>query len=282
MNLRNLTFATLALGVTGSALAITVDGTAEGAYGSALFTQTNPTGFGDNNDPSFATANGSEIDGVFGLNDGTNLSAVVTGNLETNFNKLVIFIDSKAGGFNTITNTNASSDDFGFVNGTAGLTFDAGFEADYVLWIRGNATDSFLTLAELGAGGDLITGQFATGTLRSSGGFSAILDNSNVAGVTGSGGSGAGVLTGFEFSMDLSTLGATGSSAIKLAGFVTGGNFMSNQVIGGVSGGNLGDLTSVNFSSIGGDQFVEVAPVPEPGTLAVLGLGLLAARRRRK
>ncbi len=289
--MRKLSFTALGLLFAAPVFASIVDGTAEAGYGAALFVQQNTTQFGNSTSGLATTANGSEIDGVYAKNDGSTLSAVVTGNLESNFNKYVVFIDSKAGGFNTISNTNASSDDFGWLNGNAsGLTFDSGFNADYALWVRHDATNTFLSFAELGAGGDLISSGFATGSLLTSGTSQFQLNNSNVGGVTGGAGEfsspdGAGVLTGFEFQFDLATLGATGLDTIKLAGFVnSGGNFMSNQVIGGLPAGtgNLATTGAVNFGGIAGDQFVSVTPVPEPGTLAVLGLGLLAARKRRK
>ncbi|ARU43169.1 MAG: PEP-CTERM sorting domain-containing protein [Armatimonadota bacterium] len=290
--MNKLAITLLALGaIAANAAAVVVDGTAEAAYGSALFTQQNTTQFGNNNDNSFNTANGSEIDQAFGLNDGTNFAFTVAGNLESNFNKFVVFIDSKAGGFNTISNSNASSDDFGWLNGNAaGLTFDTGFDADYAIWIRHDGTNSFMTFAELGAGGDLETGGFATGSLFTGALTSMRLNNSNVGGVVGGSGNqsspdGSGVTTGWEFQMALSTIGATAGSNIKVAGFVnSGGNFMSNQVIGGLplGTGNLATTGNVNFNQFAGDQFVTVQGVPEPGSMIALGAGLLALARRRR
>lgn len=283
----------LALGaIAANAAAVVVDGTAEAAYGSALFTQQNTTAFGNNTDNSFNTANGSEIDQAFGLNDGTNFAFTVAGNLESNYNKFVVFIDSKAGGFNTIAGDNASGDDFGWLNGNAaGLTFDTGFGADYAIWIRHDGTNSFMTFAELGSGGsDLETGSFATGSLYTGALTSMRLNNSNVGGVIGGGGEqsvpdGSGVVTGWEFQMALSTIGATAGSNIKVAGFVnSGGNFMSNQVIGGLplGTGNLATTGNVNFNQFAGDQYVTVQGVPEPGSMIALGAGLLALARRRR
>ena len=290
--MNKLAITLLALGaIAANAAAVVVDGTAEAAYGSALFTQQNTTQFGNNNDNSFNTANGSEIDQAFGLNDGTNFAFTVAGNLESNFNKFVVFIDSKAGGFNTIAGDNASGDDFGWLNGNAaGLTFDTGFDADYAIWIRHDGTNSFMTFAELGAGGDLETGGFATGSLFTGALTSMRLNNSNVGGVVGGSGNqsspdGSGVVTGWEFQMALSTIGASAASNIKVAGFVnSGGNFMSNQVIGGLplGTGNLATTGNVNFNQFAGDQYVTVQGVPEPGSMIALGAGLLALARRRR
>ncbi len=72
-------------------------------YGPALwYNDVNPTGFGDNNQPQDGNANGSEIDGIYayiglnGLGEDT-LFIGVTGNLETNFNKMEFFFDYDPG-----------------------------------------------------------------------------------------------------------------------------------------------------------------------------------------
>ena len=80
---------------------VVVDGTAEAAYGNALFEQAIGTGFGNASDGlRGGPCNGSELDGAFGIIDtaGGYLYLVLAGNLETNFNKLDVFIDSTAGG----------------------------------------------------------------------------------------------------------------------------------------------------------------------------------------
>ncbi len=128
-----------------------IDGTADAAYGAALSIQDTDTGFGDNSspDPVATASGGSEIDQVFATvaNDGVRdrLYVTITGNLETNFNKLEVFIDSLAGvGQNEIVGANvpAAVDAFccGGIGTTDGalqrqdfLTFDDGFDADYYL-----------------------------------------------------------------------------------------------------------------------------------------------------
>ena len=98
-------------------------------------------------------ANGSEINGVYGrIDTATNkLYLLVTGNLETNFNRLVLFFDANSGGQNTLTGL-GQNPDFSNNNGLnrlgtldagndpgnfgpigPGLTFDAAFSADYIL-----------------------------------------------------------------------------------------------------------------------------------------------------
>ncbi|HBS29973.1 MAG TPA: hypothetical protein DEB06_11135, partial [Phycisphaerales bacterium] len=120
------------------------------------------TGFGSNsvNPPAKNAANGSEINGAYGYiwdnatpgnpNDDV-LVIFIAGNLEPNFNRLNLFIDSAAGGQNTITRTNSTQ---GFnslirwgenADGTSpqeptdtgpGLTFDSDCSPD--IWISIN------------------------------------------------------------------------------------------------------------------------------------------------
>lgn len=144
--------AVLALATATSAVAqATIDGSIigdESFYGAALSTQTTQTQFGDNNSPDLVAtaAGGSEINQVFGRIDGGNLYVMITGNLETNFNKLSVFIDSVAGGVNSLDGDNLPVSVDGFCCGQSdpnvpatdgalqrmdGLTFDSGFNADY-------------------------------------------------------------------------------------------------------------------------------------------------------
>lgn len=122
-----------------------IDGSLDAAYGPALFVQNTNTGFGDSTDPSAMTsAGGSELDGVYGTIDNGFLYLLFTGNLENNFNKFEVFIDSEAGGVNQIDGANLPSGvdafccgGFGTTDGALqrmnGLTFDAGFTADHYL-----------------------------------------------------------------------------------------------------------------------------------------------------
>ncbi|QDU90235.1 hypothetical protein Pla175_36370 [Pirellulimonas nuda] len=136
----------------------TVDGSLTGDtsfYGSALATQDTRTGFGDANNPDAIIAGGgSELDGVFARISGDRLYVMVTGNLEDNFNKLNVFIDSgTSAGVNQLNGAAlpAGLDGFccgGFAppngNNTTGtgalqrmngLAFDSGFTADRLLII---------------------------------------------------------------------------------------------------------------------------------------------------
>lgn len=140
----------------------TINGTTAGdesLYGAALSTQNTRTQFGDgsgNPDPIITGSNlaengGSEIDQVFATVSGDRLYVLVAGNLEGNFNKLNLFIDSAAGGVNTLDGDalpggldgfccggfpppkGGNTDNIGGLQNMHGLTFDAGFTADYAL-----------------------------------------------------------------------------------------------------------------------------------------------------
>ncbi len=137
-------FAALVLLLAAPALAQPVmDGTADAAYGAALSTQNTRTQFGDGNtgDP-INCGGGSEIDQVFGAVANGRLYVIVTGNLEANFNKLDVFIDSTSGGVEEIDGANlpAGVDEYCCMGGSGGalqsmdgLWFDIGFDADYYL-----------------------------------------------------------------------------------------------------------------------------------------------------
>ncbi len=143
--------------VSASANGQTIDGTLvgdESFYGTALSIQDTRSQFGDaaTGDPSNG-GGGSEIDQLFAKIAGGNLYLLIAGNLESNFNKLQISIDSVAGGVNTMDGANlpGGHDRFccggfppphgnntanqGALQKQAGLTFDAGFDADYSLVI---------------------------------------------------------------------------------------------------------------------------------------------------
>jgi hypothetical protein len=289
--------AAILLGLLSSlAFAQTIDGTKDSIYGSALSVQTIQTGFGDNF---------SEWNAAYGRLTTTDLSLMFTGNLEGNFNKLEIFIDSSnavtSNVFNSAGNDNAGNMD--------GMTFDTAFTPDYHLIIRrGNAnnTDLFdIDFADLGAGAftqyldagagsnDMVSGSTGTGVNTA-----AILfgfDNSNMAGIGGSAGDAAdqaaaqAVTTGLELQLSLADLGnPVGPIRVMLLQNNQGHDFLSNQTLGGlpVGTGNLGGTPSgIDFSSFDGDQFFTIAPVPEPSTAGLLGmfaLAGLAGRRRRK
>jgi len=276
--------------LTGAALAqpvvdgINIDAT---DYGAEIWVNTvNPTGFGDNTDPSAGNATGSEIDGMYGI-IGVNglgeptLFIGVPGNIETNFNKLDLFFDYDPGvGQNKLLGTNPDVDNNGLNrmgdDGTGnGLTFDASFTANaWFSLTSGNydchvdSADTFASFADLDLQVGMFLGQTVTGDNQLTGGdnpfgIEVSINNSNVDGVTSSSTTGSElVTTGMEIAIPLSAFGSP-TGPIKIVGFINGGghDFLSNQVFGGSPDApidNLGEPRAVDFSTITGDQFVTV------------------------
>lgn len=261
---------------------ITVDGTRDGAYGSPLAVQTVQTQFGDAGDPN-GLGGGGELDAAYGTVWNDRLYVMLTGNVEPNFNKLSVFIDSQAGGENTLDGSLAY--DFGDVSQNfGGLTFDSQFSADYHLfgrWGGGAFEVDIVNRAGSTAGAEL--GNFGAATVGSGTGVQsgAILaggtattgadggmfltqdvpfgfNNTNTAGVTGGDQAAdalaaAAVATGFEFSVALADIGNPGLGDVILVHAVYGNgdnNFHSNQVLGGLPApqGNLGGDGGGNFT----------------------------------
>lgn len=280
--------------------ALIVDGSRDAEYGSALAVQQRPTSFGNATQGQVGGAGGSELDaGYAAISDGR-LYIFLSGNLETNFNKLEVFIDSTAGGMNRLTQIPNNQGGFNRMadDGSGnGLTFDAGFEADH--WISmtagGAGPDIFVDYAPLNpAGNGFFSGQTTPtngGLINGNGGptLLATLNNSNIAGVTGSTApnDAADVATGMELSIALADLGTLGDF-IRISAMINGGghDFLSSQVLGSATSGftpdgHLAEPRLVNFANQAGDQFFTVA-VPEPTSLAAIGLAVAAMGRRRK
>lgn len=286
-----------------------LDGVRDAAYGSPLSVQSVQTQFGDNL---------SELNAGYAAVTAGNLHLLLTGQVENNFNKLNIFIDSIAGGQNVLQNnannggTNPGND--GWAAKYAGFTFDAGFAADYMLIARngnsgGNRFD--LDFATIGGGlgafetsGDIFGGNL-TGINASVGasGIGVGYNNSNLAGVIGgtnaaNQAAAAAVTTGLELVIPLVALGNPAPGTfIRISAHVNGGNhdYLSNQSLGGFAapqinlggdgfGGFNGTVGQLDMNDYAGNQYFSVLVVPEPSALALggIGLGLLLGRLRRK
>lgn len=263
---------------------VVVDGVINFAeYGDPIWVNdTNPTGFGDNQDDTIGCANGSEIDGLYAVvaadgNGFLHLYLGLTGNLETNFNKLDIFLDTVEGvGQNQLPDINPDVD-FGALqrmgdDGSGnGLKFDALYTANMYMTVTTGNCDG--TMAEiyanfanldtqegwyLGQGvngdGNLINGNNPFGIM-------ATVDNSNILGVTdidANYGDAAAVMTGWEIDIPFAAIGDP-TSDILVAAFVNGGghDWISSQVVGGGKWGNynLADPRYVDFTALYGNQY---------------------------
>jgi hypothetical protein len=298
--------AILGLLVTSGVQAQGLDGSIAGdPYGDALAVQTVNTQFGDNL---------SELNAGYGFVRGGNLHLAFTGNLENNFNKLNIFIDSVAGGENVLTlptsagGNNPGND--GWANNYAGFTFDSGFEADYMFIARRGGdvfdldfnavgNDNVFFEADFGSGPSAnIFGGTAEGANSNvaGSGIGAGFDNSNMAGVIGFNempvdtAAALAVQTGFELIVPLSALGnpAVGDEILISAHITSGGHdFLSNQFLGEGGGlpfdqGNLGFPGSIDLNQFAGNQFFRVTVVPEPSSFVVLGIAAMGLARRRR
>ena len=254
--------------------------------------QNTSTNFGDNDNPDPELAIGSELNfGNASIANGK-LHVFLGGNLETNYNKLEIFIDVREGGQNRMLGNNADVS-FGGLNrlgddGTGnGLTFDVGFEPDMWIGVTCGVTDGvvefFVNYAELRTEGGGYGAYIGSGTpgpdgaLISLKGMEVALDNSNIGGVSG----GIGMDCGFDGDLE----GETGVEiAVPLYLFDWDGegiqidsasvcaminnpdhNYLSNQVLGGIfSGDNLGEPRSINFNAVPGSQYFESGASAKP------------------
>ncbi len=256
-------------------------------YGPALwFNDVNPTAFGDNNLPQKGNANGSEVDGIYayiglnGLGEDT-LFIGVTGNLETNFNKMEFFFDYDPGvGQNKLRGDNPDVD-FNGLNRMGddgsdnGLIFDAAFTANaYLTFGNGNydckveEAEIFANFADLDLQLGFYLGQTVSGMGELTGGdnvwgIEATINNSNVDGVTDSDTAGSDlVTTGMEVAIPLSAFGDP-AGEIKIVAFINGSghDYLSNQIVGGAPDEplqNLGEPRAVDLDFLSGDQYVVV------------------------
>ncbi len=307
------------LACAGSSMA-QIDGFYKAAYGSPVAVQQIGTGFGDNNLGHIQNTNGSELDAAFAFTSGGNLNLLLTGNLEgggSNYNKMVLFFDNgDAGGFNVLPNNTATN---GFPDKYNGMTLDqagvngasATFRATH--WISVTCGGSGPGFGMFVDGGNLLTntGGYLGGNDGQSGGLLsggnsnalsvlAALNNTNVGGVNGNAGTAQGpnaltAFTGVEVQVSLASLGIGTANGLRVMAFVNGANhdYLSNQFLGSLpigtgnlggdgAGGYNGTVGQINLNAgyAGGDQFFTL--VPAPGSLALLGLGGLAAARRRR
>ncbi len=262
-----------------AAVAQTVDGTLDATYGPAKSTQSTQTGFGDANLGVVDYANGSELDGAYATVSGNVLYLFLSGNLESNFNKLEIFFDTVGGGQGKLRGDNAGVD-FNGLNRMGddgsgnGLRFDAGFEPDYWIGVTGGggpyaiyANYAVLLAAGGGPGNYLGSANAASNGVLSGGtnpdNIQVTVNNSNTLGVSGGcgGASGAGVNTGWELAIPLSAIGNP-SICFQVCAFVNGSghDYLSNQVLSPLPAGtcNLGDPRFVDFNQFDGPQHFDV------------------------
>ncbi len=191
-----------------------IDGTLDAGLYTLLAVQNVRTGFGDNTDATQGLANGSELNALYAAVNGGRLYLFIAGNVESNFNKTSIFVDSIAGGqqfllgdnpdidFNGLNNMGERAEFLSRTDGQfggpgSGLTFEAGFEADY--WIAvGHGTGvgdgtSFVQYADINAADPAMRSGGFQGEFRS-------FENIGAGGDVFSGGNPADLRYTFDFS----------------------------------------------------------------------------------
>jgi hypothetical protein len=272
---------------------VIIDGTLDaGFYGDALATQTVNTVWGDN---------ANELNAAYAYIQGNRLFIMVTGNIEDNWNKIEVFIDSTDAVTTNVLDA-VGNDGTDFMDG---LTFDTGFEPDYHFNARRGFGMYFnLDLAELGTTNvsefnDVFNGSmegFAhTGTGPANvNPIGVAYDNSNTNGLifgdtAATVADALAVTNGLELSIDLADLGQP--AVIRMMVMINGANHdaISNQILGGLlapqgalgrdgfgAGWDLTDLSQIDFSGLFGNQFfsVPVTTLPQP---AILSMALINA-----
>lgn len=237
--------------------------------GTLVATQDNETGMGDNV---------SELNQLFVTADSDSLQVGITGNLEQNGTALILFVDSRTGGQNTL-DTAGFPPPPGGMPGLDGLTFDTGFAPDFAIYANSPGGTLYVDLYELDAAGGGTKRYIGNGTVNDGdaflnggnnpNGMLVALDNTNTAGITDVDVTPAATATtGFEMDLPYADLGlASQSGTIKvLAVLVYGDGELGNQFLPGLGGGftNLG-ATPLDLAAYPGRQYATVALDRLPG-----------------
>jgi hypothetical protein len=195
---------------------ITVDGSYESAYGCPVAVQQISTSFGKNTNTSVLAAGGSELDAAYGLVQNNVLFLLLTGNIQDNGNRVMIFFMTGSGGTNVLVSGQPGIDNVTSLGQTRsvlswmgptnnlppvgagpGLTFDPGFAPNYFMDVNCSATAVFFSYAQLWPGGTNASGIATNGYFLGSNagtngvlsggtnplGIQATINNSNTNGV---------------------------------------------------------------------------------------------------
>jgi len=213
--------------------------------------------------PDIDVAVGSELDAIWTHLDIPNnrLNLLLAGNLQSNDNRLLVFLDGNpSDGQNTLRNDNVdiafrALDRLGLNDGTdpddveplgPGLTFDAGFNADYAILINNNGSTSstntiFTNAAVLRLNGPNIVQGFNTDFGAYDGGQKAAPGNNPIlfdgdtppTGVDTEPGTGENIFTNFAPRNAAAAFLSNGSLGFETPGLLMVG--LDNSNVGGVS-----------------------------------------------
>lgn len=266
---------------------VLLNGTRDDAYGDADVVQTIETGFGDNF---------SELNAAYTQIQDDKLFLFIAGNVEANFNKLEIFIDSTEAVTSNVF-TSAGNDGAGNMDG---MTFDAEFAPDYHVIIRRGESRVDLDFADLATGEYVFFRDAFSNVLEGSAqlgadqvdtntfgvlplGLGVAYDDSNTMGVGGSAGAeadqaaAAAVTTGLELCFPKGVLGDP-ERPVKIMVLQNNGDhgFLSNQTLGGLPIGaeNLGGPGGLDFGTFEGDQFFVAQATAFLGEILISNVGV--------
>jgi hypothetical protein len=278
-----------------TATATSVSGTLGPQYGTPLAMQTSQSDVGGLGDPSWRvdTNGGSQLDAAYGYVSNGTLYLFFAGSLTfwlqleggiTHWLPLDVFIDCAPGGQQRLLADYPTIEPGVYdLKRMAGLTFDAGFDADYWLSLGGGPAPFswphlqayFAALPTAGGGGGAFLGATlpgAPGVLfggTNPSGIQVTLDDGNQIGL----GSGCGaptpgpVTTGIEWAIPLAAIGDP-TGCIRVCAFVADQDhaMISNQVMGPIPPGtcSLTPAAATDFSSAPGDQFFTICPAATP------------------
>jgi hypothetical protein len=169
---------------------------------------------------------GHELNALYSNASATTLYLGIAGNIQDN-NRILIFIDSKTGGYNNGSFGRAAAS-YGLQTGqfNSGVTFDAGFNADYCFTIGTNAAQNnyYYDLFTLNAGGNI---NYYLGDNNTQNNYKANPANSTIT-------------QGFELAIPWDSIGGRPLDSIKVFIMYQSDNgFMSNQFLSAANSGEL-------------------------------------------
>lgn len=186
---------------------------------------------------------------------------------KANGNAVILFLDTKPGGVNVITNNLITSGGEEFTinslgaSATEGMAFEAGFEADYAIRIYGSGTDAHVNLYNLQTGTRVYVGNSGSANVAS-----GIISDIRTIWTDALPADYATASLGVEMGLALSSMGfAPGAGTLKMTALLVNDNssYGSNQVLASraVTDDIGGGLTTLNFNTETGTQTLSFAVI---------------------